>query len=129
VAVYDPYQDSMVDIITFDGISLNPALHLGGVAVDPLTDLVTIVVDAGAAFVTGGKDVTGDNWIIKYDPAAKKVVWRLNITEVTGGRYGGFQDVEHDMRGNTASPPLSTRLARMALTRTSTSSAPTPAPS
>lgn len=29
----------MVDILTFDGISLNPAFHIGGVDVDPFTDL------------------------------------------------------------------------------------------
>ena len=91
----------MVDIITFDGISLNPALHIGGVGVDPTTGLVSVVVDAGAAFLTNGKNVGGDNWIIKYNPEAKEVVWKLNITEVTGGKYGGFQDVEHDKHGNT----------------------------
>jgi hypothetical protein len=101
VAVYDPYKDQTVDIITFPGITHNPALHIGGVGVDSRTRLVTIVVDAANPFATGGRDVSGDNFIMKYDPATKKVLWNLNITAVSEGKYGGFQDVETDPRGNT----------------------------
>ncbi|KAI8172549.1 Core trichothecene cluster (CTC) protein 14 [Colletotrichum sp. SAR 10_65] len=101
VAVYDPYKDSVVDILTFDGITHNPNLHIGGVQVDQRTKLVSVVVDAAAAFNTAGQDISGDNFIIKYDPAKKQVLWNKNITAVTQGQYGGFQDIEHDSRGNT----------------------------
>ncbi|KAJ5010858.1 Core trichothecene cluster (CTC) protein 14 [Colletotrichum sp. SAR 10_99] len=101
VAVYDPYKDSVVDILTFDGITHNPNLHIGGVQVDQHTKLVSVVVDAAAAFNTAGQDISGDNFIIKYDPAKKQVLWNKNITAVTQGQYGGFQDIEHDPRGNT----------------------------
>ncbi|KAF9876963.1 hypothetical protein CkaCkLH20_05809 [Colletotrichum karsti] len=101
VVVYDPYKDSVIDIITFDGITHNPNLHIGGVQVDAHTKLVSVVVDAAAAFNTAGKDISGDNFIIKYDPAKKQVVWNKNITAVTKGQYGGFQDIEHDPSGNT----------------------------
>lgn len=101
MAVYDPYRDSVVDIIAFDGITHNPSLHIGGVQVDARTRLVSVVVDAAAAFNTAGSDISGDNFVIKYDPAKKQVVWNKNVTAVTNGRYGGFQDVEHDPRGNT----------------------------
>ncbi|KAL0934720.1 uncharacterized protein CTRU02_209311 [Colletotrichum truncatum] len=101
VVVYDPYIETVVDIIAFDGITHNPGLHIGGVAVDPHTKLLSVVVDAAAPFNTGGRDISGDNFIIKYDPKKKQVVWNKNITAVTKGQYGGFQDVEHDPLGNT----------------------------
>jgi hypothetical protein len=71
------------------------------VAADPYTGLLTVVVDAANPFSTGGRDVSGDNFIIKYNLDTKSVLWQLNITAVTGGKYGAFQDVEHDARGNT----------------------------
>ncbi len=101
VVVYDPYTAKTVDILTFEGITHNPKLHIGGVAADPFSNLVTIVVDAYAAFATRGKDPSGDNFIIKYDPDKKAVLWKFNITAVTGGRYSGFQDIETDAAGNT----------------------------
>ncbi|KAF6811766.1 hypothetical protein CSOJ01_05494 [Colletotrichum sojae] len=101
VVVYDPYKDTVLDIIMFDGITHNPALHIGGVEVDPQTRLVSVVVDAAAPFNTGGRDISGDNFIIKYDPAKKRVLWNKNITTVSKGQYAGFQDIEHDPRGNT----------------------------
>ncbi len=57
VAVYDPYKAKIVDTITFEGITHNSHLHLGGVAADPYSNLITAVVDAAAAFGTRGKDV------------------------------------------------------------------------
>ncbi|GKT41423.1 core trichothecene cluster (CTC) protein 14 [Colletotrichum spaethianum] len=101
VAVYDPYRDTIVDILMFSGITHNPSLHIGGVQVDPHTKLVSIVVDAAAPFNTGGQVVSGDNFIIKYDAAQKRALWNKNITTVSKGEYAGFQDVEHDARGNT----------------------------
>ena len=101
MTVYDPYKAKVVDTLTFEGITHNPKLHIGGVAADPYSNLITVVVDAAAAFVTAGKDLSGDNWIIKYDPDKKSVLWKLNITEMTGGHTGGFQDIETDARGNT----------------------------
>ncbi|WQF87809.1 Putative WD40/YVTN repeat-like-containing domain superfamily [Colletotrichum destructivum] len=101
VAVYDPYKEKTIDIIMFDGITHNPSLHIGGVQVDPHTKLVSIVVDAAAPFNTGGRDISGDNFIIKYDAAKKRVLWNKNITSVSKGQYAGFQDIGHDPRGNT----------------------------
>ncbi len=101
VAVYDPYKNKIVDSITLDGITHNPKLHVGGVAADQFSSLITIVVDAISPFASNGKDTSGDNFIIKYDPAKKSVLWKLNITAVTQGKYGGFQDVATDVRGNT----------------------------
>lgn len=101
VAILDPYTNKLLETITFENITLNPDLHIGGVAVDPYTGLLSVVVDAANPFATGGRDVSGDNFIIKYDVDARKEKWRLNITAVTQGKYGAFQDVEHDARGFT----------------------------
>lgn len=99
VAVYDPYKKT-TEVIEFPQISHNPEFHLGGVAANPYTNLISIVVDAGAAFNTGGKDISGTNLILLWDPVAKKEIYRLNLTETTNGTYGGFQDVEFDSREN-----------------------------
>jgi len=71
------------------------------VAADPYTGLLSVLTDAAAAFDTSGRDVSGDNLLYKLDPATKTLIWTANLTAVTQGRYGGFQDVEHDVRGNT----------------------------
>jgi hypothetical protein len=91
----------MVDIIEYPGITRSANEHIGGVAWDKYTGLITILVDSAAPWATGGQDVSGTNLIMKYDPDTKKTLWNLNITEVTQGVYGGFQDVETDEEGNT----------------------------
>jgi hypothetical protein len=99
VAVHNPY-DHSTEILSFPNISHDPAYHIGGVAVNPHTSLISVVVDAGAAFITGGQDISGTNNLLLWDPVAKKELYRLNLTETTQGTYGGFQDVEFDSRGN-----------------------------
>ena len=99
VAVHNPYTHT-TDILTFETITQNPEYHLGGVAASPYSGLLSIVVDAGAAFNTGGKDLRGTNLLLQYDPDSEKVIYNVNLTETTKGVYGGFQDVEFDGRGN-----------------------------
>ncbi|KAG7148228.1 hypothetical protein HYQ46_002904 [Verticillium longisporum] len=53
-----------------------------GVQVDP-RDRLFIVIDAGSSFDTGGQNISGDNFLVKYD-----------------GVYSGYQNVEHDELGN-----------------------------
>ena len=99
VYVYD-ISTGTGESITFEHITLNPRLHLSGVRKNPVSGLLSIIVDAGAAFVTGGADTSGDNFLIQYDLKTKTEVSRTNLTETTQGRYGGFQDVEFDSAGN-----------------------------
>jgi hypothetical protein len=99
VAIFNPYNRS-TEVLSFPNITHNPAYHLGGVAANPYTNLISIVVDAGAAFNTGGQDISGTNLLLLWDPVTKKELYRLNLTETTKGSYGGFQDVEFDARGN-----------------------------
>jgi len=101
VAVYDPYAGVFTDIIEFPGITRTGSEHIGGVAWDPYTNFITILVDSAAPWATAGANVSGDNLVIKYDAATKQILWTANLTAVTDGKYGGFQDVETDARGNT----------------------------
>ncbi|KAE8364087.1 hypothetical protein BDV27DRAFT_172559 [Aspergillus caelatus] len=100
VAVYDPYKKEIVDSIHLPGLSGDPILHMSGVVVDP-QGLLSVIVDAGAAFDTQGQDISGDNFLVKVDPGHGQVLWRKNLTEVTNGVYGGYQDAAHDTHGNT----------------------------
>jgi len=99
MAIYNPY-DQTTEIISFPNITQNPAFHVGGVAANPHTNFISIVADAGAAFITAGQDISGTNTLLLWDPETKKELYRLNLTETTQGTYGGFQDVEFDSRGN-----------------------------
>lgn len=100
VAVWDPYANAVVDLIKFKDISGDPLLHTSGVKVDPLGRL-SVVANAGAAFNTRGKDISGDNFLVKYDIKTRRELWRRNLTAVTNGVYSGYQDIEHDQHGNT----------------------------
>ncbi|KAJ0167635.1 hypothetical protein CTA2_1405 [Colletotrichum tanaceti] len=70
VAVWDPYMNSVVDTIAVPGLSFNPALHSSGVRHDLLDRL-------------------------PYDVASRRVLRQRNLTAVTGGVYGGFQDTAY----------------------------------
>jgi len=60
---------------------------------------VSFVVDAQPAFLTGGANVSGDYWLVKYDTRARRELWRANLTSLTQAKYGGYQDVAVDPRG------------------------------
>lgn len=87
-------------VIEFEGITHNPEFHIGGVASNPRTSLLSIVVDAGAAFNTGGQDISGTNYIMQWDPATRKLLYKHNLTTITQGQYGAFQDIEFDPDNN-----------------------------
>ncbi|KAI3340028.1 hypothetical protein F4824DRAFT_518132 [Ustulina deusta] len=110
VVVYDPYKASIVSTIEFPNITRTPPFHIGGVAWDPYAgggtnnnrsaDEITILVDAAPAHETAGRDVSGDNYVLRYSAATGRVLWWANLTRTSRGRYGGPQDVEHDAAGN-----------------------------
>ncbi|OAA34021.1 tri14-like protein [Beauveria brongniartii RCEF 3172] len=101
VSVYDATANRVSKIITLDGISNVPAFHVGGVQRDRLHDKLTISANAAAAFDTSGDDVSGTNLIVQYNLAEDRVEWAQNLTAVSNGVYGGFQDIEHDAAGNS----------------------------
>ncbi|KAF2475830.1 uncharacterized protein BDR25DRAFT_379390 [Lindgomyces ingoldianus] len=100
LGVYDPFKDKYLETIEFDGISHNPAFHLGGVGFDKRTGLLSMVADAAPTFGTLGQDISGTNWLMKYDPKSHTMIYKINLTESSQGKYGGFQDVEQDPEGN-----------------------------
>ncbi|KAI1360774.1 hypothetical protein F5Y08DRAFT_331323 [Xylaria arbuscula] len=108
VVVYDPYKASIVSTIEFPNITRTPPFHIGGVAWDPYSrgrdntsaDGITILVDAAAAHETAGRNVSGDNYIIRYSSSSHTALWSTNLTSISQNRYGGPQDVEHDRHGN-----------------------------
>ncbi|WYZ43733.1 hypothetical protein EsH8_VII_000169 [Colletotrichum jinshuiense] len=100
VAVWDPYTNSVIETIAVPGLSFNSALHSSGVRRDPL-DRLSIIIDAGAAFDTGGQNISGDNFLVKYDLTSRQVLWQRNLTALTDGVYSGFQDTAHAIDGTT----------------------------
>ncbi|KAG7110497.1 Trichothecene biosynthesis protein 14 like [Verticillium longisporum] len=100
VAVYDPNKNVVVKTLTVPGLSGNPLLHSSGVQVDP-RDRLSIVIDAGSSFDTGGQNISGVNFLVKYGLKDDRVLWKANLTAVTNGVYSGYQDIEHDELGNT----------------------------
>lgn len=61
----------MVDILEFPGISHNSDYHIGGVGVDQESGLLSIVVDAADAFITGGADVLAQIGLCNGTPSPK----------------------------------------------------------
>lgn len=103
VAVYDPFATppKITEIIEFPGITGRADVHASGLTWDKRTGLLSIIMNSPAPFITGGQDVSGDNFLIKYDPSSHRALWTVNLTATTRGVYGGAQEVEHDARGNT----------------------------
>ena len=100
VAAWNPQTDKIEKTITIPGLSGDSLLHLSGVKVDPL-DRLSMIVDAGTAFDTAGANITGKNYLVKYDLASDKILWTADLGILTNGTYGGFQDVAHDAKGTS----------------------------
>ncbi|KAF2684336.1 hypothetical protein K458DRAFT_302910 [Lentithecium fluviatile CBS 122367] len=99
LGIYDPYT-SVHTTIEFLNISHNPSFHLGAVGADRRTGHLFLIADAAMAFPSEGKDISGTNWLMQYDPVSNYLLYKINLTETSQGKYGGFQDVEHDPEGN-----------------------------
>ncbi|KAJ6439289.1 tri14-like protein [Purpureocillium lavendulum] len=100
VAVYDAAKNKVQDIIEFPELTGNPKLHASGVKMGPAGQLF-VVVNAGAAFDTEGKDISGDNFLVSYDLDTKKVLYKADLNKAHNGEFGGFQDIAHDQCGNS----------------------------
>ncbi|KAF4337106.1 trichothecene biosynthesis [Fusarium beomiforme] len=86
---WDPSRGEIVHTFEAPGLSGNPLFHSSGVRVDTL-DRLSVVVNSGAAFDTGGQNIQGDNFLLKFDLVDKSLLWRANLTTATDGVYGGF---------------------------------------
>ncbi|KAK3312301.1 hypothetical protein B0H66DRAFT_538595 [Apodospora peruviana] len=98
--IYDPYKDKL-EAISFPGVTLNPDFHVGAVAWDKYTGLASVVLGQGNAFNTAGANISGDNYFRRFDPVSHKFLWSVNITALTQGKYGGFNDIAYDPAGNS----------------------------
>jgi len=100
IAVYNPATKDIKTII-IPGQNLDVSLHIAGTIWDKYSSLVSSVTTNAFTIRSGGTNISGDNWLNKYDPASGKFLWQTNLTTVSQGRYGFFNDVTHDRFGNT----------------------------
>ncbi|ORY00667.1 hypothetical protein BCR34DRAFT_108407 [Clohesyomyces aquaticus] len=100
LGIYDPFHDQYLKTVEFPGISHNPSFHLGGVQLDKVSGHLSLIADSANVFGTLGADISGTNWLLKYDPSSEKTLYQINLTESSGGAYAGFQDIEHDPESN-----------------------------
>jgi hypothetical protein len=101
VVQYDPYKNVVQDIFEFPGITETGSEHVSGIHWNKYDGLLSIVVDAVPAFLTDGADVSGTYWLLKFDPVEKQLLWQANLTELTQGKWGGFEGVTTDAEGNS----------------------------
>jgi hypothetical protein len=69
-----PYVND-IEVIEFEGITRNPDFYIGGVQINPRTNLLSIVVDYWPTFATGGQDISGTNYIMLFDPSTRKLIY------------------------------------------------------
>ena len=110
--VYDPYTKTQ-DIISFPGITNTEPFHVSGIDHDPKTGNIGISANDSKPFVSNGADVTGgnvtrDNFIIRYNPWSKSIVFKADLApfiqevqEQTGLLGKGIQDMAEDSIGNS----------------------------
>ncbi|KAH6714617.1 hypothetical protein BKA61DRAFT_517863 [Leptodontidium sp. MPI-SDFR-AT-0119] len=112
VMVYDPYTQTQ-DIISFPGITNIEPFHVSGIDYDPKTGTIGISANDGNPFVSNGANVTGgnvtrDNFIIRYNPRSKSIVFKADLApfiqevqQQTGLLGNGIQDMVEDSVGNS----------------------------
>lgn len=102
IAIYSPYTSSITILpIPAHSQTLNPTYHIGATVWDKHTSLITAVVTQALAFRSGGVNISGNNWLNRYDPVGQRWLWSANLTTVSQNRYGGFQDLSFDADGNS----------------------------
>lgn len=99
--MYNVQKREVSSIITLPDITGHPENHAAGIQLDSPRSQLIVVADAAATFLTNGKDISGTNMAFSYNLAHKNFNWRVNLTEVAGGRYSGYQDADLDDHGNT----------------------------
>ncbi|KAH7351266.1 hypothetical protein BKA65DRAFT_476592 [Rhexocercosporidium sp. MPI-PUGE-AT-0058] len=102
VVVYDPYKSQIQRIISFpglshDGLSVSDK-RLSGLVLDPTNNILSGVIEAQEFFLTGGKDVSGDNFVVKVDLNTYAILDPVNLTATTMGQYGAFLDLDNGIQ-------------------------------
>lgn len=99
VLVLDPYTGT-TRLIEFPGISnQNDKYHATGVEYDAVSHSMFITVNAPLPWYTLGADLSGPNYLIRYDLAINAVLWQADLApiqdellSVTGLRGSGLGD-------------------------------------
>ncbi|KAG5809310.1 hypothetical protein H9Q71_006317 [Fusarium xylarioides] len=99
IAVWDPYSSSIQRIISIPGITHSLDKRLSGTIIDPTNNVLSAVVEAASFFLSGGNDVSGDNFVIKVD-LNTFTTKKINLTAVTKGQYGAFLDIDNGLSGD-----------------------------
>ncbi|KAG4418357.1 hypothetical protein IFR04_008499 [Cadophora malorum] len=99
VVVWDPYTSVIQRVISFPGLSHAGSAvsdkRLSGLLIDPTNNILSGVVEAEEFFLTGGNDVSGDNFVVKVDLNTFEVINEVNLTATTKGQYGAFLDLDN----------------------------------
>lgn len=100
VIVYDPYSGHVVRVVEIPDIAHNTDYYISSVHWDFYTGLWTFLATSRRAGETHGADVSGDNYVIKYDVYKNAFVWKVNLKTLTS-KIGGCYGLETDFEGNT----------------------------
>ncbi|KAK2682227.1 MmgE/PrpD superfamily, domain 2 [Fusarium oxysporum f. sp. vasinfectum] len=103
IVVWDPYSSSIQRVISLPGISHSGLeasdKRLSGTVIDSTNDVLSAVVQADEFFLSGGNDVSGDNFVVKVD-LNTFAVKKINLTTTTKGQYGAFIDIDNGLSGD-----------------------------
>lgn len=90
----------MLEVLQFPGISHTGTYHVGGTKINEKTGHLSILVDAWEPVLSGGANLTGDSFFMQWDPVSKEVLYKINLTDTTDGKYSGFSTIAYDPHGN-----------------------------
>ncbi|RDA95553.1 hypothetical protein CP533_1227 [Ophiocordyceps camponoti-saundersi (nom. inval.)] len=101
IAIWDPVKNKIVGRLTDNRFTGRPDLHASGVKAFVPFDQLSVLYNSGNAFDTRGKNITGQNNLLRYNLQTGEVLWAIDLSLATNNRYGGYQDIAHDSDGNT----------------------------
>lgn len=107
--IYDPYEKTY-DILELDGITNTDPFHVSGIDYDASSGAIMISANSGNPFVSSGSNMTGTNYVIKYDTNTNKIAYQADLSTFTDQLQtenqsgGGFQDFAEDTEGNAYVP-------------------------
>lgn len=103
---YNPISQT-ASAIVLNGISGNESYLLSGVDYSTATGTLFISANARAAFFTEGRNLTGPNRLLQYDPLSQSVIRDIDFAPIIAQiesqlstEIGGFQDQAEDQFGN-----------------------------
>ncbi|KAF5706988.1 immune-responsive 1 [Fusarium mundagurra] len=103
IVVWDPYSSSVQRVISIPGISHSGLeasdKRIAGTMIDPTNNVLNAIVHADEFFLSGGNDVSGDNFVVKVD-LNTYAINKINLTATTKGQYGAPLDLDNGLSGD-----------------------------